>query len=96
MTSYSGLGPYEQLFAEAQARQRAGEQPRKLIVVLGTWLLLSMEVLCVAGVLFIGLDMAWPYVLVCTFGILLFSLVMILKTTRSYFNRPRVDEERDS
>ncbi len=96
MTSYSGLGPYEQLFAQAQACERAGEQPRKLIVVLGTWLLLTIEVLCVAGVLFIGFDIAWPYVLVCTFGILLFPLVMILKTTRNHVNRPRGDVNRET
>lgn len=95
MTSYAATGPFEHIFAEGYVYRQAAERPRKFIVVLGVWLIFGTLALGGAVLLFMGLDMSFVEMLVGAF-FLLISAVMIAKTTRSYFTRPRPNKNGDA
>jgi len=94
MTSYAAIGPFESLFAEGHVYRQAAEKPRSFVVVLGIWIIFGTLALAGAAFLFIGREVGLEYVVIGAF-LLPVSLVMIWKTTRSYFRRPRVDERGD-
>jgi hypothetical protein len=88
LTSYAATGPFEHLFAEGHAYRQAAERPRKLIVVLGIWLVFGMMGL--AGATLLANALALEF-----FGgafFLLVSSAIIWKTTYNYLNRPRTAE----
>jgi hypothetical protein len=95
MTSYAATGPFEHLFAEGHVYRQAAERPRRFIVVIGVWFIFGMMALGSAGLLFLGREVGLHYVIAGAF-FLPVSLVMIWKTTRSYFTKPRVEEGRDA
>ena len=95
MSSYAATGPFESLFAEGHVYRQATERPRRLIVVLGIWIIFGMMAVAGVAMLFIGREVGLQYVVVGAF-LLPISLVIIWKTTRNYFTRPRVEERRDA
>src|SRR5262245_45064273 len=95
MTPYAATGPFESVFAEGHVYRQAAERPRSLIVVLGIWLIFGFMALAGAGLIFIGRDVGIEYVIAGAF-FLPVSLIIIWKTTRNYFTRPRTDEGRDT
>ena len=94
MTSYAAIGPFESLFAEGHVYRQAAEKPRSFVVVLGIWIIFGTLALAGAAFLFIGREVGLEYVVIGAF-LLPVSLVMIWKTTRTYFRRRRVDERGD-
>jgi hypothetical protein len=95
MTSYAATGPFESLFAEGHAFRQAAERPRRFVVVLGIWIIFGMMALAGIVMLFIGREVGLQYLVVGAL-VLPISLVMIWKTTRSYFAKPRGDGKRDA
>ncbi len=95
LSSFASTGPFESVFAEGQVYRQAAEQPRSFIVVLGIWLIFGTAVLA-GGFVFVW---AWGEQdildLVLTSGMILFSVVILAKTTRNYFSRslPTQDSE---
>src|SRR3954464_15103851 len=45
LSSYASTGPFESLFAEGHIYRQATEQPRKLVVVFGIWLIFGIPAL---------------------------------------------------
>lgn len=90
LSSYASTGPFEGLFAEGAVYRQAAEHPQRLVVVLGVWLIFGM--MAMGGLVLIGLGRDSGF-LFALFGAGLFvtSLVMILKTTRNYMSRKKVD-----
>jgi MFS-type transporter involved in bile tolerance (Atg22 family) len=95
MSSYAATGPFESLFAEGHVYRQATERPRSLLVVLGIWIIFGMVAVAGGAMLFFGREHGLEYVILGLF-LLPVSLVIIWKTTRSYFARPRVEENRDA
>jgi hypothetical protein len=95
MSSYAATGPFESLFAEGHVYRQAAERPRSLVVVLGIWIIFGAMALAGVAMLFLGREVGVQYVVGGAF-VLPVSLVIIWKTTRSYFTRPRVEERRDA
>jgi hypothetical protein len=95
MSSYAATGPFESLFAEGHVYRQASERPRSFVVVLGIWIIFGIMVMGGVALLFIGREAGLQYVVAGAF-LLPISLVMIWKTTRNYFNRPRNNESRDA
>jgi hypothetical protein len=95
MTSYAATGPFEHLFAEGHVYRQAAERPRRLIVVLGIWLIFGPMALACVALIFPGREAGLQYVIV---GALLLpvSIIIIWRTTRGYLARPRADENRDA
>lgn len=84
MTSYSTTGPLEQVFAEGHAYRQAAERPRHWIVVLGIWMIFGASALGGGLLADYGLatNLVWTVLGTATS---ILSVVMIVKTTRSYF-----------
>src|SRR3954467_428106 len=61
MTSYAAIGPFEHLFAEGHVYRQAAENPRRVVVVLGVWIIFGMMALCCAALLFAGPELGWQY-----------------------------------
>jgi hypothetical protein len=95
MSSYAATGPFESLFAEGYVYRQATERSRSFVVVLGIWFIFGMMAIAGVTMLFIGREVGLEYVVVGAF-VLPISLIIIWKTTRSYFTRPRVEERRDA
>lgn len=95
MTSYAATGPFESLFAEGHVYRQATERPRGLVVVLGIWFIFGVMALVGVMMLFIGREVGFQSVALGAF-VLPISLVIIWKTTRSYFSRSRVKESHDA
>ena len=95
LTSYAATGPFESLFAEGHSYRQAVEKPRKLIVVVGVWLIFGMMALAGATSLFLGPPLGTAYMATGAF-LLVISPVMIWRTTRSYVTRRKTDETHDS
>ena len=51
LTSYASTGPFESLFAEGHVYRQAVNQPRRLIVVLGVWVIFGSMLLASAVLL---------------------------------------------
>ena len=86
MTVWATTGPFEHIFAEGYAYRRAVEQPRKLTVVLGIWLLFGANV----PASLVGIVMSWneratnlPMIALCIF-MLATSSVILWRTTQNY------------
>jgi hypothetical protein len=98
LSSYANIAPFERLFSEGFIYRQAAENPRKLIVVLGVWFMFGLGGM--GGLIIIGLGQRsgyWPAIVADLIGggVVLFSLVMILKCTRNYLTRKRSDEKKD-
>lgn len=101
LSPFSMITPFERLFAEGFIYRQAVGRPRRMITVLGVWLIFGMLAL---GSLFIS-AMAFQSVgggLAATVvtvafgtGLLAVSLAIIWKTTRNYLNR-KIDHKTDS
>ena len=94
MTAYAATGPFESLFAEAHVYREASDKARNLIVVLGIWLIFGSMALGGATLLFFWHDVGIEFLVAGSFFVTI-SLVVIWKTTRGYFARPKRDERRD-
>jgi len=53
LSSYANIAPFERLFSEGFIYRQAAQNPRKLIVVLGVWLIFG--VVGMGGLIIIGL-----------------------------------------
>ncbi len=84
MTSYSTTGPMEQLFAEGHAYRQAAEQPRRFIVLLGIWMIFGTSAFLGVAWAEYGAATNLVWLILGTVTSVL-SVVMIVKTTRSYF-----------
>jgi zinc-ribbon domain len=89
------ISPFERLFSEGFIYRQATEHPRKLITVLGIWFLFGMVAL---GGLMItilavsaSMDLATLIEVILGSAIIAFSLLIILKTTRNYLIRNRIE-----
>lgn len=91
ITSYAATGPFESLFAEGHVYRQAVEKPRRFVVVLGIWIIFGPMALTGVAVLFISREAGG---LIAGTLFLAIPSVMIWKTTRNYFARPKVDERR--
>jgi len=90
LTSYAATGPFEHLFAEGHAYRQAAERPRRLIVVLGIWLIFGMLALG-GGMLLLVPPHDVEDVAAGAFFVAI-SLAMIWKTTQNYLSRSRPDD----
>ena len=86
LTAYSATAPLERILAEGYIYRQASERPRKLVVVLGVWMIfgvLGMQGFLIAWV---GRELGFVWILA---GVLLMaiSVVMIAKTTRNYLSQ---------
>ena len=85
LSSYASTCPFESLFAEGHVYLQATEQPRKLVVVFGIWLIFGMPALA-----FIVLMVAWGAdsdfrTRVTGALFVAVAIFMISKSTRNYF-----------
>ena len=84
LSSYAATGPFESLFAEGHLYRRAAEQPQRLVVVLGIWLIFGL--MASGGALLLATSwnpVNYPGVLT-GIGMLAISVVLIARTTRNY------------
>ncbi len=95
MSSYAATGPFERILAEGHVYRQAAERPRKLIVVLGVWLIFVPMAIAGVTLIFIGRDEGLRYFFPGVFSLVI-SVAMILRTTISYFKQPRMIESNDS
>jgi hypothetical protein len=102
LTSYAATAPFESQFAQGHAFRQAAEQPRKLIVVLGVWMIFGP--IALAGVGFICLNQApqdaevgWR-IFKALMGFILTAIpcLIIWKTTRNYLMRKKTNENHDA
>ncbi len=86
LTAYASTGPFEHLFAEGAVYREAAQHPKKLIVVIGMWLIFGMMFCAGAMLAVVAYDLPER-----VFGVLLLplSLFMIWRTTRNYIARTR-------
>lgn len=95
LSSYAATGPFESLFAEGHLYRRAVEQPQRLVVVLGIWLIFGL--MASGGALLLATSwnpVNYPGVLT-GIGMLAISVVLIARTTRNYIER-RVTKNDDN
>ena len=95
LSSYAATGPFESLFAEGHLYRRAVEQPQRLVVVLGIWLIFGL--MASGGALLLATSwnpVNFPGVLT-GIGMLAISVVLIARTTRNYIER-RVTKNDDN
>jgi hypothetical protein len=79
---YSKIGPFESIFAQGFILREATGRPRRLIVVLGIWLIFLPQLF--AGLVFI--QVAGPFSPLFGSGPALISIVIIWRTTRNYLS----------
>src|SRR5687768_12207851 len=79
LSSYAATGPFESLFAEGHVYRQAAERPRKLIVVLGVWLLFGTTALAGLAMVLMAQDNRLGYIAFGAFIIPL-SIALIWKT----------------
>ncbi|HEY3857053.1 MAG TPA: zinc ribbon domain-containing protein [Verrucomicrobiae bacterium] len=96
LTSYAATGPMECLYAEGMACRFAAEQPRKLIVVLGVWLIFGPATLFSLERCAVGFSQNQPLlqtIVVAILGLAMaaISLAIIWKTTRNYIARNKME-----
>ena len=95
LSSYAATGPFERIFAEGHVYRQAAERPRSLIVVLGIWIIFGPLALTGVVLVAVGRGSGSAFFLVGAL-LLVFSFVMIAKTTRNYFTGRKSDEKRDA
>ena len=81
LSSYASTGPFESLFAEGAVYRQAAGRPRKLIVVLGVWLIFIPMMLSGLAILNAGFGF---FGALGGVAIIAVSGAMIWKTTRNY------------
>jgi hypothetical protein len=99
LSSYATFAPFERQFSEGFIYRDAANHPRKLIVVLGVWLIFGT--MAVAGVFFLGFSsqgenmsrILWALLGSATIAV---SGTMIWKTTRNFLARKQTDKRRDA
>ena len=87
LSSFAAIGPFESVFAEGNVYRRAAEQPRRLIVVLGMWLIFGITALAGAGIAARNWDGGGTFGVLSGLGLLIISVILIGKTTMNYRNR---------
>lgn len=94
LSSYASTGPFESVFAEGAVYRQAAERPRSFIVVFGVWLFFGMLGLVGLTMLVMARDIG---IANAAFGafMLVIAVVLIWKSTRNYWARPRTDEQHD-
>lgn len=86
LSPYAATAPFESLLAEGHAWRRATGNPRRLVVVLGMWLLFAPMVAGSVWLLAMGREagvQAWA----AAAFLLPVSVVILWKTTRNYVTR---------
>ena len=94
LSSFATFAPFERLFAEGFIYRQAADNPRRLIVVLGVWLIFSAMALGGIALVAISLDSSFVLAIVGAF-MLVISLVIIWKTTRNYLARKQIAKKDD-
>ncbi len=87
LSAYAAIGPFERLFAEGHVYRRASEQPQRLIVVVGMWIIFGGMALGGAAVAAMGFESGDAVSILPGLALLTFSAVIITKTTRNYRRR---------
>jgi hypothetical protein len=87
LTAYAATGPFESLFAEGTACRRAAEQPQRLIVVVGVWLIFGIGTLTGASMVAVSGDGSSMSNTVTGGALAAISLFIIGKTTWNYRRR---------
>ena len=95
LSSYAATGPFESLFAEGHLYRRAAEQPRRFIVVLGIWLIFGGMAVSGTMIAVIGWKLGNGLRVPAGIAMVLFSVVLITKTTRNYRARQMVTGDGD-
>ncbi len=97
LSPFAMITPFERLFAEGFIYRRAAEEPRRLITVLGIWVLFGIPGLTCLTFATIGLAGSPDLAGAAMLGLMpLFSLAIIWKTMRNYLHRkkkPVIQEE---
>jgi hypothetical protein len=93
LTSYASTGPLESVFAEGAMLRQATGRPRRLIVVLGVWLLFGTTGLMSLILLVMDQGEEMGATAFCVL-LLAFSVWLIWKTTRNYSARGKNAEEK--
>jgi len=86
LSPYAATAPFESLLSEGHAWRRATSNPRRLVVVLGMWLLFGPMLAGSAWLLAMGREAgvrAWA----AAIFFLPVSVVVLWKTTRNYVTR---------
>ncbi len=97
LTSYAATAPFESIFAEGSVYRQAAERPHKFIIVLGIWLIFGGMAL--GGLAITGFSLADQDRVHSIFGalfglgLIIFSGLIIRKTTRNYLARKRTNEQ---
>jgi membrane associated rhomboid family serine protease len=97
LSSFASTGPFEHLFAEGSVYRAAAERPRKLVVVLGIWMIFGLMML--VGLFVIGMSLSSQDAAFALkiFGALVglavaaVSGTMIWRTTWNYLTRKQTD-----
>ena len=83
LTSYASTGPFERLFAEGSVYRSAAERPRKLMVVVGIWLIFGFSA-CTGVILIASMRDTGFMFGIFGAGLTALSIAMLWKTTRNY------------
>jgi hypothetical protein len=109
LQSMAAMGPFEGIFAEGFAYRQAANNPQKLIVVVGVWFMFGIMAAGSGAILFDDLTARRPSWLppsqlrsleqfemtAITLFLLIVSVLMIWRTTKSYLARPKGDCAQD-
>lgn len=87
LSSYAATAPFEAIFAEGHAFRRAAEQPQRLIVVMGIWVIFGTMAFAAAVITFTSWDLGDRFGFLGGMGVLSVSVLLIVKTTKNYRNR---------
>jgi hypothetical protein len=92
LTSYASTGPFESLFAGGAVYRQAATHPRKLIVVVGVWLIFGTVIL--SGLTVLNGPLAGKY-FGAAGGLVMIAVsgAMIWKTTRNYLAWKHADRK---
>jgi hypothetical protein len=90
LSSHAAFGPFEHLFAEGHIYRRATEQPQKLIVVAGIWLIFGPMALSSAFLSFSEWQQGSRFGPGLMVLLLPISLILIIKSTANYIARKRI------
>ena len=86
LTAYSATGPLERILAEGFIYRQASERPRKLIVVLGVWMIFGVMSMQGFVIAWVGWELGFVGLVS---GVLLMAvaIIIIAKTTLNYLSR---------
>lgn len=89
LSSFASTGPFERLFAEGHVYRRATESPRRLMVVLGMWVIFGGMALLGAVMVAMGWEEGDRLGILPGLGLAILSVIIIAKTTANYCGRNR-------